>query len=195
MPHTVAWIRRWAPLAQHLFLQGSHWSPVCVLAVRRPSTGWWEQGEAALPSVPKAAWAPFSFSWKHRPGAQGHTQYSGVGSGPQGRSVIPATFPASTGCLGPWVPMGQKSGGCPGVPPRPCLGPLAVGWGPKRRAGPQEGSHRDEGNVTLQRRAGDGRGGTGTGPSGGWLSDGAFSSTLRARRLRVLSWETGGQGH
>ena len=143
MPHTVAWIRRWAPLAQPLFLQGSHQSPVCVLAVRRPSTGRWEQGEAALPSVPNAAWAPFSSSWKHRPGAQGHTQYSGMGSGPQGRSVIPAAFPSSTGCLGPYGPKVRRLPW--GTPPRPRLGPLAVGWGPKRRAGPQEGSHRMRG--------------------------------------------------
>lgn len=82
MPHAVTWVRHWAPLAQPIFLQGPQWSRVCVLAVRCPSTGRWEQREATLPSVPSAAWAPFSSSWKHRPGAQGHTQYRGVGSGP-----------------------------------------------------------------------------------------------------------------
>lgn len=63
-----------------------------VTRLRRPSTGQWEQGEAALPMCPTQ---PGLHSPLHgnRPGAQGHIRFWGVGSSPQGRSVIPAAFP------------------------------------------------------------------------------------------------------
>lgn len=107
--------------------------------------------------------------------------------------------PTSTPCLqGAWVPMGQKSSGCPGVPPPPA-------WASGCRVGPQEEGRASGGKPPRQAecdsaemgRRREGKRGDrhlwrpalppSLGPSPAPLEQGAS--------LRVLSWETGGQGH
>ena len=143
--------------------------------------------------VPSTAWAPFSSSWKQTWCPRAHPVQGGGIRSP-GQVCHPRRLPPkSTPRLqDAWVHVGQKSSSCP-----PHLGSLAVGGAP--RGG--QGLRREATAPSGLWPCGDGQvtGGEvwGQAPreAGSPSTVGAFSSVLRARRLRVLSWETGGQGH
>ena len=160
-PHAVTWIRRWAPLAEPLFLQGSQRSPVYGAPPRvsgnreRPPCPCAQHSLGSILLFMETDLVPQGTSGS---GGWDPVPRAGLSSPPPS----PQVNPASTGCLGPCGPEVQQ------LPPPPWVS--GCRGGPKRRAGPQEGSHRTERTVALRRWAGNGRGGVGTGPSGGRLS-------------------------